>query len=1232
MAKTQYLTYFVNLTDKALVDSLQAQYPQGVVRAPYNPVGPGGMAVEAANVAGVTSPLPVLSVGDAFVAPSLSSPWFTNSNTFPRDVATFTRSSGWWIFGSSTKFYWVAFFIYRPPVEGDQVTAGAEVTKAAAIPARYFIDGCEIVENGEASAATGGHAFSRAGATTDDGMGFAYRNANASALVRWHQFTGVTRNTAWNRFYVRLRKLPNVTTEIFRVTSVSSASGGSRLAVDASGQLAMYIHDGTTLSLVSVTAGKLTVGTRQKIDVLTAIGSDGATPPAPQCISYYFLDGLLIGHSTHNPGGLVANAKIADQQLGQSQNVASTLEIDFDDWRCSDLPLDKDFTKAGPGFIWDGSLSAYNIGDVVAYSGTRPVGMPAPQLGFEMYRATAGHPLGETTPPRSKTAPFAMSPGWERITESIDWQLGSRVVLLNNTAFASSAGWTGDYRAASSPFTRQSTVNGLTSSTSAALVAMTTDALTRLRNVRGAVGWAAVNVGVESNKTNAAADGSVGYKIGAAAAVYATITAESVSGGWASALYAPAGLQEPEAFAAVEAHYKKGADVNASRVRCLMASVEVLGQFYTCDAAPVYNATTLAWERPTTVSSGIPPRSRGLHNAPYWDTPWFLAADAPFSPVVIKAGTYVGNGTGLDLTFSLPVHYLHIRPLTGDAGGARYFSSAPNIQKATGVGAGVDLGPGYARRDPSFVPASSTADQQAQFIFAIGGSDAQINANGVTYQYVAFSDPGARFLLNGSAYHEAAAGLLPATDSLEVSTFLAEFGLFWRFDLSVTTTDELWVRGTGHTAGQASKSGTGTPVASTITVASGALTWDTGFIDTSSRQGIAYGLFRRDDGNSVSGKVVQVGTYVGDGNASRTIPFSPAPGLRPLYAIVQPHNAAALHRDPSHTGTTSSQVSSGAANAASGITGGAIDGFIVGSALNTNGITYSWLAIMGGTTAGNNGWAANGEYNNVPPDSPTDPTYSTPPDPDATDWPPGQPTPTPTPTPSSTPDDPDTDPTTPLPGTTKFCAFFTQRVANRALSYIGVSKQIADVTNELTQEAILVRLHIKECVEATLRDFDWPLATAYAALVLHAGTDDAPVNKDWTYAYLAPASMVKARRLVTANGRKFDPNPIPFRLGWDATVGALLFTNQASTTDDVVTLEYTTRLACPTYTMDAEFREALAWRLAADLAMPLSKDSKKQAFCLSMYERALPKATTSAANEQQQELDDDADAGWIAGR
>jgi hypothetical protein len=1213
MAKTQYLTYYVHVPDQALAASLVAQYPDGVNRAPYNAIGPSGMAVEAANLmaaAGVAAPnpLPLVDVDDQFESPALVSMWFTPSNTFPRDVATFTISSGWWIFGSSTKFYWIARFLYAPnPVPATDVDAAGEITRAALIPARHWLDGFEMLDNGELAGATGPNGFSRAGAILSEGYGFT--NASAAAQnYRTHTYaSGLTVTKVWKRVYLRLKRLPTVSTEIGGITNVAVNGSGLRLYITADGKLAVYTSTGTVDSLVSVYGTTpFTLGKRHRLDVVAYIGPNSANTAVEGTYAIFF-DGGAVGTFTHAPGGLVANAKINDLRVGKSGSApASTIEIDFDDWRAADWPVDKDFkqpifTSTLPG------LGPFVIGDLLRYDGPRPTGIPMPAIGFEMFRATTDHIQG-SSPRGDSTAhpPYKMNGGWEKVTDSADW-LGSRIVRLHNIGGTPAAGWTGDYRQASIPFqTAAATGGGLTSTTSAAILPLATDALTRLGNISGAQGWAAVQVSCLSKKTGGAADGSLGYKIGAAAAVYATITAEnSVGGGWSAALYAPTALEAPEPFVAVEAHYKKGADANSSTVRVLLAEAEIIGNFSACDVEATGGSADTA-----------PPLPRGLHNAPYPETPWFRQGTPPLSPVVIKAGTYTGNSTGQSLTFKAPVHWLWVRPLTGDLGGARFYSSAPNAEKDTSTGAAVGGFGLWARRDPTFLPASPTDDQQMQFLLEIPGADAQLNATGVTYQYVAFCDPGARFLLNGATYHENVT--LPVSDVLEGANFLPEWGWFWRVSLSNATTSELWSKGAGHTAAQASKSSIGTPVASAVTWTEGTLSFDSGLIDATSRESLVYSLWRRHDGNNDpnEAKVVCFGTYTGDGTASRTVSIAPASGLRPLYVEVQPLNATTLHRDPSHTGTTSESVA-GTANASTGITGGGIDTFSVGSVLNANGQTYNWFCILGSATAGNNGWSINGEYTPIAADSPVDTSY---PDPPGTFDDTPEPEPEPTPLPADEPD------------LATACVDATQRVVNASLSRIGVSVQITALATELTQEAITARLHIKDDVDTVLKAIPWQRAKRRTNLVLVAGTSTTPVNNDWQYSYRAPVDMIRALRIASQTGvkRQYDPTRIAFEVGSDDT-GDLIYTD-ADLATGVVQLEYTARPTCPAASLGAEFREALMWKHAASLAPALSKDPGKAAYCDGQYRDALVRFNVKDANEQAPQKPDDGDPDFIRGR
>jgi hypothetical protein len=206
------------------------------------------------------------------------------------------------------------------------------------------------------------------------------------------------------------------------------------------------------------------------------------------------------------------------------------------------------------------------------------------------------------------------------------------------------------------------------------------------------------------------------------------------------------------------------------------------------------------------------------------------------------------------------------------------------------------------------------------------------------------------------------------------------------------------------------------------------------------------------------------------------------------------------------------------------------------------------------------------------------------------------------------------------------CLDWTTRIANLALSRIGISRQITDLEDEVTEDAVLVRLHYVADLQEVLRAFAWPFATTYATLDLVDGTPDTPVNDDWQYSYRLPTNHLFARRVLGSAGlkRAYDPNPPTFRLASD-TNGGLLYTDQV----DAV-LEYTARLVCPASTGDAQFRSALAWKLAHSLAGPLTRDEKKIAYCWQLYQYAIVSAATGAAREQQQDKPGDAD--WISGR
>ena len=771
-----------------------------------------------------------------------------------------------------------------------------------------------------------------------------------------------------------------------------------------------------------------------------------------------------------------------------------------------------------------------------------------------------------------------------------DFKAGSKIVALRPKAFSTNhnaAGWPGDFR-----LLLQLPINAiaLSSTTANALAAVDADSADVIDADTGQIGTAAVLV--EMGSTRGTTSGQLGLTANGVTTMV-NVTQSAVAASNQMMISQPGTSPSFTDLTPIELRHAKGNDGNAATLYSLMAQAELIGTWGKEDLPFPNTAEDQAAQAAITF-----PTPTGQHNAQYPHSPWALGGNAPpISPFIVKTGTYVGNNTGQDLAFRAPVNWLFMRPTTGGAGGYQWFSSMISAHKGMAETMRPQMPIGL--EDLSFA-GSVNEQQQQSYILRIGGNDNQINAVGVTYQYIAVSDPGMRFMLNTSFFHRTADGAV--INKLVNATFTPIWAFLMLENYSAGATIRLYGKGPGNAADNIT-------VFAGAAVVTNCLTFGTGQVTSRATvHGVgevgALSLWRQADGNADPGQsgTWQVVTWTGDGNATRSIGLVVS-GLRPLFALAFTEaNASGYWRDASHTGSNS--TNSGGADVTTGITGGAIDGFTIGSSLNTNGVIYNAFLLMGSATAGNNGWSINGEFENGEFYSPTDGPWGVPP---AVDNPTLDPDTTAVTDPGAdanpdVSDEPDLDNVIDLPGTTHVCVYFTQRIVNEALARIGVSKQVADLRTDLTIEAVVARLNMRYDVESTLRDYPWPFATTYKRLALVAGSAASPVNADWTYAYRRPWDCMFERRLVVARGYAADPTPPPFALGSDAG-GGLIYCNVAN-----VTLEYTGRKICPTYEGDVLFRDALAWRVAERLAPALTRIEAKAQACRQAYELALQKA------------------------
>jgi len=522
---------------------------------------------------------------------------------------------------------------------------------------------------------------------------------------------------------------------------------------------------------------------------------------------------------------------------------------------------------------------------------------------------------------------------------SIDWLLGSHVrahyaVSATQNAWGPAGIGVGVANQFFMPQQRLQSGNTseLNSTTSGTTLEILSDALLQsefdtLANILGAV---AAIISIWSSNS-ASTDGQLGYKKAGAGAVLATINqtaAEAVQ----TVAYLPSGMIIPDEISPWSEVHTKSADANTGRVFMLTSVVEYLGVWGPEDD-PLFQfpISRLSW----------------LHNARYFNTQYGYLGSEPAAPVFAVGGTYVGNGTYQEITLPGPCHFLWIRGTTVGSGGIKFFGSGNSAH----VGA----------KDRCIPNVRVWFDLAAGlFKFSVvGDTNSECNANGITYQYIAFCDPGMRFNICGQYGHSNGSST-PKANPLIADGFLADGG-FIQSDWMGTTSNTLglWFRGPGNTAQGA------TPLDGSAQEANG-YTFSAGFLETYSRMHAGgngnpaynYSLWRISDSGvgGCIGVMIQIVQYTGDGAGSKVITLTPTSGRFPLFVVVSAATGtqASFMRDPSHTGTNSANVDT-LANSTTAITAVAMDEITVGAALNVAARVYNVFVICGDTAGMNNG-------------------------------------------------------------------------------------------------------------------------------------------------------------------------------------------------------------------------------------------------------------------------------------
>jgi hypothetical protein len=516
---------------------------------------------------------------------------------------------------------------------------------------------------------------------------------------------------------------------------------------------------------------------------------------------------------------------------------------------------------------------------------------------------------------------------------TIDFQLGTHIRAVNVLS-ASQVNWAPAGIAVgvenqSLPVLNRVPTSVITSSTASAQLEGVTDA-----PAQGApdsystiIGAASALVSLQ-NINAGGTDGTLGYRLAGGAPVLASINQLNTEGGNIVG-YFPSGVVLPAEIAPFSLVHVKSADANLDTSISMGAVVEYIGVFGVEDD-------------PTWTFPDI--RINFTHNNRFANSQWGYVGSQPIAPVYAIGGTYIGNGTYQEITIPAPLHFLHIRPLTGvPLGGLKWTAGMLNAR----VGNGVVI--------PNFRTWFDSTS--GLFKFSVTGTSVDFNANGVTFQYIAFCDPGMRYNLCG-AYSHFTTGVNTRPNNLVVANFLTDLGIFAPDSVDGSGSSGLFYKGPGFT-GNTGEDLSGNTNANIGNFAVGIFNSGTTINSPGGAMNNSYSLWRMLDsgaGGCVNNVMIQALQYTGNGaGGNRVISLTPVSGRFPLFVLVIPNAAAAsFFRDPSHTANNSASFIA-LANSTTAITATGIDTISVGVTLNANGVVYSVFIICGDTAGMNNG-------------------------------------------------------------------------------------------------------------------------------------------------------------------------------------------------------------------------------------------------------------------------------------
>jgi|SRR3990167_3350264 len=183
-------------------------------------------------------------------------------------------------------------------------------------------------------------------------------------------------------------------------------------------------------------------------------------------------------------------------------------------------------------------------------------------------------------------------------------------------------------------------------------------------------------------------------------------------------------------------------------------------------------------------------------------------------------------------------------------------------------------------------------------------------------------------------------------------------------------------------------------------------------------------------------------------------------------------------------------------------------------------------------------------------------------------------------------------------------------ICNMALSHLAISKEIANLDADKSEEASACRRFYDTALDRVLRDFKWSFTTKIATLAL---IEESP-NDEWGYSYRYPNDCLIVRRVLSGIRNDTRQSRAPYRIGRDDG-GLLIWTDQQN-----AEIEYSIRAENPQF-YPADFVLAFSYLLAFLIAPRVTGGDqfKLGERAIKMYTLEISAANADNHNEEQQE-------------